>query len=644
MMIGLVATSLLASCKKNNNDNTANGQGFRATTEQGAGNNTRTHIDGLNPTAGGTSQVLWDDADLIKVRNNAGTVLTYQLTDGEDSPNGIFYTGEPHDNFFQPNYTAIYPAFNADDVANTITGEGTAQFTLPATQSYVENSFAKGAMPMMAVSDNQTLPFKNVLGGLCFPIVGNLTVKKIVLTSANTADRLNGVFDANYNNGEPTLTHNTDDGDNGDNTITLMCNPAVQLDATNPTDFIVMVPPGMLESGFAITAYGETDNVIYTKSTSTAPGADFIQRKLIRKTNANLEVVEYTVSLSANPTAGGTVTGGGTYHVGDNCTVTATANSGYAFTNWTEGGTVVSTAASYSFDVAADRTLVANFTKTAPPGAVDGLFTVQLNPLRKVYFTKGNLQWSASGTHGVATGGTAAGTWRIAPHQWDMIGNGNTNISSTYTGWIDLFGWGTSGWNSGAVAYQPYSTNGLAAHYFAGGSSSNDMLGNYRYADWGVYNDIKLGDEIIPHGTYHTLRRAESICLFGQRPNAANLRGLGTVNNVHGLILLPDDWSCPAGLSFIPASNNWNSNVYNASQWEQMEQAGAVFLPAAWGRFQNYIPDENAVDWGYYWNGSLNEGGNFGDCIYFNGSTICGVSGYSRNWGRAIRLVRYADQ
>jgi uncharacterized protein YjdB len=77
----------------------------------------------------------------------------------------------------------------------------------------------------------------------------------------------------------------------------------------------------------------------------------------------------YTVSLSANPTAGGTVSGGGTYNYGSSCTVTATANSGYTFTNWTENGSQVSTNANYSFTVTANRTLAANFTTNAvtPP-------------------------------------------------------------------------------------------------------------------------------------------------------------------------------------------------------------------------------------------------------------------------------------
>ena len=69
----------------------------------------------------------------------------------------------------------------------------------------------------------------------------------------------------------------------------------------------------------------------------------------------------YTINVSANPTEGGTVTGGGTYNEGTFCTVMATPASGYEFVNWTEGGNVVSTSASYSFTVTGNRNLVANF-------------------------------------------------------------------------------------------------------------------------------------------------------------------------------------------------------------------------------------------------------------------------------------------
>ena len=89
-----------------------------------------------------------------------------------------------------------------------------------------------------------------------------------------------------------------------------------------------------------------------------------------------ITVPSYTIAVNANPTDGGTVTGGGEYTSGQSCTVAATANTGYTFTNWTEGGNVASTNASYTFNVTGNRTLVANFalntysiTATADPTA-----------------------------------------------------------------------------------------------------------------------------------------------------------------------------------------------------------------------------------------------------------------------------------
>ena len=73
---------------------------------------------------------------------------------------------------------------------------------------------------------------------------------------------------------------------------------------------------------------------------------------------------QYTITASANPTEGGTVTGAGNYDENATCTLTANANAGYVFTNWTENGQLVSTAVSYSFNVTGDRALVANFETT----------------------------------------------------------------------------------------------------------------------------------------------------------------------------------------------------------------------------------------------------------------------------------------
>lgn len=84
----------------------------------------------------------------------------------------------------------------------------------------------------------------------------------------------------------------------------------------------------------------------------------------------------YTITLSANPSVGGAVSGGGTFAENSTVTITATANSNYRFTGWSENGSQVSTSASYTFTVSADRTLAAGFTytggSTANPGGNPG--------------------------------------------------------------------------------------------------------------------------------------------------------------------------------------------------------------------------------------------------------------------------------
>jgi len=76
---------------------------------------------------------------------------------------------------------------------------------------------------------------------------------------------------------------------------------------------------------------------------------------------ANFSKIQYSISASASPTAGGSVTGAGTYDCGSTAMLHALANSCYHFVNWTENGNEVSTSADYSFTVSGDRTLVANF-------------------------------------------------------------------------------------------------------------------------------------------------------------------------------------------------------------------------------------------------------------------------------------------
>jgi len=76
---------------------------------------------------------------------------------------------------------------------------------------------------------------------------------------------------------------------------------------------------------------------------------------------------DYNITVSANQSTGGSVTGGGNFNSCDLIAVTATPNSGYYFAGWNQSGINVSSSPNYSFHVTSDRSLVANFLPI-PPG------------------------------------------------------------------------------------------------------------------------------------------------------------------------------------------------------------------------------------------------------------------------------------
>ncbi len=251
-------------------------------------------------------------------------------------------------------------------------------------------------------------------------------------------------------------------------------------------------------------------------------------------------------------------------------------------------------------------------------GALPGLFSVSAT--QQVHFSQGNLQYQAS-----------TNTWRFAEHQYDYVGSANSNISSTYSGWIDLFGWGTSGWNSGATCYQPWSTSQSNSDYYLGGSYSNGLTGDYAEADWAWHNPISNGGNAIHQ--WRTLTYAEWDYLINSRINASNKHGIGNIDGVGGLIILPDSWIQPSGCTFTSGfatydENNypdWTLNSYTLSQWAQMESAGAIFLPAAGNHWGTNVLTVGLF--GNYWsstpNGEYYAYGMIFNCCYLDlGTTI----------------------
>lgn len=302
-------------------------------------------------------------------------------------------------------------------------------------------------------------------------------------------------------------------------------------------------------------------------------------------------------------------------------------------------------------------TTKSNGSSDVPEGALKGKFTINANG-DQVYFSQGNLQYQAS-----------TNTWRFAENQWNYVGSqdveagepggnvsGSSNhlISSTYSGWIDLFGWGTSGYNHGAVCYQPWSTSEDAKDYYIYGSDTYNLYDETGKADWG-YNKINNGGNTENSG-WRTLTREEWRWLLvppfdynpgiNCRPRANELSGMGKIDNVPGLILLPDDWTLPIGLSFTPGVSNW-SNVYSYSEWSKMENAGAIFLPAAGSRYISSVEDIGTE--GSYWSSFVEDNSFDGTrnyimavCFKANCQHFTGYGIY-RAAAASVRLVRSTD-
>lgn len=291
---------------------------------------------------------------------------------------------------------------------------------------------------------------------------------------------------------------------------------------------------------------------------------------------------------------------------------------------------------------------------------VKALFHVGSN--KEVAFSPGNLQYQAS-----------TNTWRFAQHQWDYVGNdnfgtvftgteksNNESISSTYPGWIDLFGWGTSGYDYGPVCYQPYSTSQNRLDY---GLSTVTHLTVAAQSDWGV--------NISP---YRTLSKDEWVYLLDSRGSTNTPRyflasiqtepmvftlTFTAVDNpsysvvytverpswpINGLMVIPDNFENTSLLSsytlntlILPKYQEISFSDYFA-----LESAGCVFLPAAGQR------DGTRMDWlynmsriiGQYWS-STAASSHFAYHLTFEPVTQAWTMypDHSRMYGMAVRPV-----
>ena len=243
-------------------------------------------------------------------------------------------------------------------------------------------------------------------------------------------------------------------------------------------------------------------------------------------------------------------------------------------------------------------------TRALPNAATVSAFAISDNSY--VCFSPGNLQYHI-----------ATDTWRFADYQYDYVAADITD--TTYTGWIDLFGWGT------------------------GNNPTNVEDANSKFTDWGT-NAIGMDAA----NTWRTLTIDEWLYLFQHTRWT-----LARVNGTLGFMLLPDSFETPVGLSvsilgdgnLTDASKNYSesdysTNIYNSDEFVLLESAGAIFLPAAGARYGTTL--SACGQKGVYWTATTGTSKAAARYMSFNSTkALVSVNSHAgRKYGYSVRLVR----
>ena len=171
------------------------------------------------------------------------------------------------------------------------------------------------------------------------------------------------VFSGSVNmaaNAWTTITFSTPFEYDGSSNLVLVCDDNTGSYTSSPH----MSCRVFTASNQSIYTYDDNTNFNPSSPSASSYNALLSVKNQLIVTKEPISTEPVSISVSANPTNGGSVTGAGTYDMGSSVTLTATANTGYTFTNWTKNGAVVSTSATYSFNASATNSgaYVANFT------------------------------------------------------------------------------------------------------------------------------------------------------------------------------------------------------------------------------------------------------------------------------------------
>lgn len=266
LIILLLALSAIFSCQKN--EVYAPVEDNRDIVYASAGEMTATRT-----TLDTNKDVLWSFDDRIAIFKKTTLGLQYRLIDEYSGRNygGFSRVNSDGDNVYAGNeikhWVAYYPyqsniGIKADDIEKP-TGYTLTSIDLPQNQYYLQGSFSNGSFPMVALSEDNNITFKNVCGGIKFLFTGTKTIQKISIAGKNKEQLAGTASVLAYVYGKDPVVTVT----KGVYDVYLNCGNGVQLDAKKATEFIISLPPVTFTRGFTVT-------ITYTDGTTETVGTD----------------------------------------------------------------------------------------------------------------------------------------------------------------------------------------------------------------------------------------------------------------------------------------------------------------------------------------------------------------------------------
>ena len=234
-------------------------------------------------------KILWENDDRISLFNQYTFNKEYRFSGRTGANSGVFkevtsgdvVVGNELDNVY-----AVYPYMELTEISNS----GVITLDLPAEQTYKANSFGRGDNTMISATTNTELMFKNLCGYLVLKLYGNGVSVSSISLKGNKGEPLAGTVDVTATvDSTPTLSFRSS---GTYDTITLNCNPPVELGATedDATVFWIVVPPTKFTGGFTLTVT-DPDGKKFEKVSATS-------KEIVRNSTYRVKALEVDMAFS----------------------------------------------------------------------------------------------------------------------------------------------------------------------------------------------------------------------------------------------------------------------------------------------------------------------------------------------------------